>query len=481
MPHARLRRRLARIPGRRLARQLDLDFKRLAIFTSTLLVAGMTMYALMAAGIPRESAFMAGIFVLAGILWVMETLPLFATAIVVIALQIVLLANPGAWPGFGFEEGPSPDFRAFLQPVADPVIILFFGGFLLARAAAKFDIDQALAAVILRLFGSQPAAIMFGLMLVTAVFSMWMSNTATTAMMITLVVPMLRQIPPGRHIRKGLVLCIPFAANIGGMGTPIASPPNAVAMGFLQSAGYEVSFLQWMLIAVPLMLALLAICWMMLRIIFPSESKDLHIRPVAATIDAKGWFVALVFLITIGLWVSEGWHRLPAAITALFPAVAFTATGLLNREDVNSLEWNILILIAGGIALGSGMQMTGLDEIIVGWLPLTGGLVLPLMVIAAVVLSTFMSNTATANLLLPIGISLAAISPGTGAVELGVSIALVASVSMALPVSTPPNAIAYAQGDVSTRDFALVGGMVGVLATVLVVLFGEFIISFWIG
>lgn len=432
---------------------------------------------------PREHVYMTGIFVLAAFLWVTEALPLFATALLVVGLEIILLANPGGWSGLGFEGIPSPDYRIFLAPAADPIIILFFGGFLLARAAVKTGVDQALAGVILRLFRGRPRLVLLGLMLVTAMFSMFMSNTATTAMMITLVLPMLAQLPEGDRFRKALVLAIPFAANIGGMGTPISSPPNAVAVGFLTSAGYQISFLDWMLVAVPLAAVLLLVAWLLLWKFFRPGAADFHLESSAHKIDGRGLYVLVVLTATVGLWLTDQVHGLPSAVVALLPAVAFTATGLLDRRDVNSLEWNILILIAGGVALGVGMQQTGLDQALVAAVPVGGGLLLGALVLTTLLLSTFMSNTAAANLLLPIGISFAAATgaaAGPGAVQLGFSIALAASVSMALPVSTPPNAIAYATGEITGRDFALAGIIIGLLAALLIVALGGPIMAFWL-
>ncbi len=472
---------------RRLARRIKppLRLQNVAYFLAAVAVAVLAVVALEASALPREAVLMSGIFVLAALLWVTEALPLFATAILVIGLEIVLLANPGGWAGLGFERGPSPDYRTFLAPLSDPIIVLFLGGFLMAQAAIKERVDHALAGVILRLFRGRPRSVMMGLMLVTAAFSMFMSNTATTAMMITLVAPMLAQIPAGDPVRKGLVLSVPFAANIGGMGTPISSPPNAVVVGFLEQAGYEITFLEWMLIAVPLAGGLLLLSWELLWTLFRTRVPDLRLEPVSRGIDGRGWYVIAVMGLTIGLWLSEQLHGLPTAVVALVPAVAFTATGLLGRRDYNGLEWHILTLIAGGIALGAGMQVTGLDRIVVEAIPLEGRFVVAVMVVATLLLSTFMSNTAAANLLLPIGISLAAAGAvaggGPGALQLGISIALAASVAMALPVSTPPNAIAYAQGEFETRDLALAGSLIAALAAALIVAFGGPVISFWLG
>ena len=476
---------------RRLARRIrpSLRLRGVAYFLGAVLMAVLAAFALSQSGLPREAVLMTGIFVLAALLWVTEALPLFATAILVMGLEIVLLANPGGWRGLGFEQGPSPGYRTFLDPLSDPVIVLFLGGFLMAQAAIKEGVDHALAGVILRLFRGRPRSVMMGLMLVTAGLSMFMSNTATTAMMITLVAPMLAQIPPGDPVRKGLVLSVPFAANIGGMGTPISSPPNAVAVGFLEQAGYEIAFLEWMLIAVPLAGILLLVSWALLWRLFRTRVPNLHLEPVKRRIDGRGWFVLAVMALTIGLWLTDQLHGLPTAVVALVPAVAFTATGLLGRRDYNSLEWHILTLIAGGIALGVGVQATGLDRIIVEAIPLEGRFAVGVMVGATILFSTFMSNTAAANLLLPIGISLAAAgaagvepaSGGPGALQLGISIALAASVAMALPVSTPPNAIAYAQGEFETRDLALAGSIIAALATALIVAFGGPVINFWMG
>ena len=171
-------------------------------------------------------------------------------------------------------------------------------------------------------------------------------------------------------------------------------------------------------------------------------------------------------------------------MVALLPAIAFTATGVLDQTDVDSLEWDILILIGGGIALGAGMQKTGLDQIVVQAVPLGGPFVLVGLVGTTVLVSTFMSNTAAANLLIPIGVSFAlrtTAASGPDPVQLGLSIALAASLSMALPVSTPPNAIAYASGELDTADFARAGGLLGGLAVVLIVAFGGPVIGFWVG
>ena len=428
--------------------------------------------------VPQEAAYMGGIFVLAALLWVTEALPLFATSLLVIGLQIVFLANPGGWDGFGFAAGNAPGYRDILAAAADPVLLLFFGGFLLAQAAVKVGVDKSMSALMLKPFGQGPALVLAGVLCVTALFSMFMSNTATTAMMITLVSPMLSQMPTGERFRKALVLAVPFAANIGGMGTPIGSPPNAVATGFLQKAGHDVDFLKWMIVGTPFVLVILASTWLLLWFFFRPTVSGLKVKLEQQQVSRQGWFVVAVFVVTILLWLTDKLHGLPAAVVALVPAVAFTSTKLLDKTDINSLEWNVLILIAGGISLGAGMQMTGLDKLIVHALPIgpgsSGFAVVVVLVFATMLMSTFMSNTAAANLLLPIGISTAmTLGDGFGEVRVAMDIALAASLAMALPISTPPNAIAYSKGEFTAKDMIKVGALIGVIGCALILSFSS--------
>jgi sodium-dependent dicarboxylate transporter 2/3/5 len=368
---------------------------------------------------------------------------------------------------------------------ADPVLVLFFGGFVMAQAAVKEGVDRAMSALLLRPFGTRPRMVLLGLMLITLLFSMWMSNTATTAMMMALVTPMLAAMPAREPFRKAIVLAVPFAANIGGMGTPIASPPNAVAMGFLQKAGHHVAFLDWMLVAVPLMLGLAGFTWLLLARCFAPATPGLRLEHAPASLTRRGWTVVAVFVVTVLLWMSDRWHGLPSAVVALLPAVVLTATGIFTREDLARLEWSVLLLIAGGISLGAGMQLSGMDRIVVGWLPASGAsptLLLTVLVLATLVLGSFMSNTAVANLLLPIGLSSATLAGPAGGlppVQAAVSIALAASLSMTLPMSTPPNAIAYARGEFTPREMARVAVLASGLAAVLIIGGGGVVMRWW--
>jgi len=428
------------------------------------------------AGWPREQAAMAAILVLAAVLWVTEAIPIFATALIVIVAEVFLLTNPLVSPGWTFGSGPTPTLRTVLGAVADPVLVLFFSGFVLARAAVKERVDVLFGGWLLLPFSGGPARMLFGVIGVAALFSMWMSNTATAAFMLTLVAPLIAQLPREAPFRKALLLAVPFACNIGGMGTPIASPPNAIALGYLLRAGHRVSFGEWMLIAVPLVILLLAGLGVVLLKIFPPTGAQAFQHERVERLGGRGILTVVTFVITVLLWVSESLHGVSAAVVALVPLTILLVTGVIGRSDINQLDWDVLLLIAGGFALGWGLSATQLDQRVVDWLPAAekgGGLLVTALVLLTLGLGTFLSNTAVANLLLPIGIAAAG---ATAQVGVGLAIALTASLTMALPISTPPNAMAFARGELAVADMVRVGALIGVLGAALVLVSAWWII-----
>lgn len=415
---------------------------------------------------------MLAIFGAAVVLWITEAIPLSATSILVILAQILLISDE-ALVGLpsSFE---APTYQSIFATLANPVLILFLGGFVLAETAAKYRLDRNLAGVLLRPFGDSPRAIVAGLMLITAVLSMFVSNTATTAAMMAVVIPVAAGLGPTDRLRVGLILAVPVAANIGGLGTPVGSPPNAIALGRLQDQGIEVDFVTWMALAVPVALVVLVFAWFLLTRRFPASVDTIDVRIGGAFDRGRPAFVLyVVFALTVLGWVSEPLHGVPSSIVAFGAVVVLLATQVFGVDDLRRLNWHILWLVGGGIALGNGVSSTGLDQWLVelfDWGSLSTGLLLAALAVAGIGLSTIISNSATANLLIPIGISLAL----SDAVDLdpllvGLLIALACSLAMALPVSTPPNAVAYASGEIETKDMAIIGLLVGALGIVLIV------------
>lgn len=447
---------------------------------------------------PARRAVM--VFIIAAVFWATEVIPLYATSLLIIALQVVLLAAEGGL-------GPAGDinYREFFQPFASPIIILFMGGFLLARAVSKHRLDAAISARVLRPIAHRPVMLVYAIMGMTAFFSMWMSNTATTAMMIALILPLVTRISATDnaspedaarqvHFARALVLAVPLGANIGGIGTPIGTAPNAVALAALRNAGYDISFVDWMLMAVPLEVALLALAGAVLLYAHP-PARDMgpiadEPDSVAATrLTSRGWMTATILTLALAMWLTGNLHGIADAVVALFAATALTALGVLDRRDVDSIDWNILILMWGGLSLGHGMQVTGLVDWIVA-MPIfsnADGFVLAGGVVAlSVGLSTFMSNTAAANLIVPMALAMSSAAAGVGAeagdpmlgAELVMLTALSCSLAMALPVSTPPNAIAFSTGRIGAKHLLRVGGAITVLSVIVLLLGYRFVIPF---
>ena len=360
--------------------------------------------------------------------------------------------------------------KSIFATFADPIIILFLGGFFLADAATKFRLDINLARVLLRPFGTNPKYVLLGLMSVTALFSMFMSNTATAAMMLALLTPVLALFKPEDRGRAAFALCIPIGANVGGIGTPIGTPPNAIALKFMQENGWNVTFGDWMMFGIPFVVIMLLIGWFILLKMFPIDQKALDLAKEMKgkfMTTPKAWVVYITFIVTILLWVvPKQYHGLDANSVAIIPIAVFSVTGVITAKDLRAMSWDVLWLVAGGFALGVALGETKLANDLINSIPFAEWDSLALIVGSSLIclfMATFMSHTATAALLMPIMASVAAgmVAGGAmdapGAIGLLVTIAFASSLGMALPISTPPNAMAYATGHVEQKGMAISG------------------------
>ena len=409
------------------------------------------------------------ILVFAAGLWVTEAIAAFAVALLVIALEIAILGRPG-----GVYATTVTDWEIFVQPWSSPLLWLFFGGFVLAQAVSKTALDRWLALKVLGRFGRRPDNVLLGVMAVTFIFSMFISNTATAAMMLAVTAPLVGTRSLADPYARTLVLGIPFAANIGGMGTIIGSPPNAIAAGALIGVK-EIDFPRWMLAGLPPAVVLLVLAWLYLRWRHPVSEVAVDLSALAEPqLERpmlprwKRWLVAVVFAATVGLWLMGPLHKIPSPVISFLPIVAFAVAGVLDAEGVRRLQWDVLLMLAGGLSLGVAVAETGLASWLVEALPLAGLGMLPLALSLAYLtsfVSNFMSNTAAANILVPIG---AALAVGFEA-QVVVPMALSASAAMCLPISTPPNAVAFASGRVSTGELLRGGLLIGAVAPALAV------------
>ncbi len=420
------------------------------------------------------------IFILAAVFWMFETIPIYSTSILVIFLEVVLLSAEGFINFSGMEYSPVP-YQTFIATLADPIIILFLGGFVLADAAVKYNFDKNMTRILLKPFGQDPKYIILGLMAVTAVLSAFMSNTATTAMMITVVIPILAKTEMTDPARISIALSIPFAANIGGVATPIGTPPNAVVIAALNQQGMNIEFGNWMLYAAPLAVGMLFFAWFLLLKLHPPATKAIPLDLKGKwTQSPKAYTLYVVFGLTVILWITESLHGIRSSIVALLPVAVLTLTNTFEKEDIRKLPWEVLWLIAGGISLGIAMKETGLADWLVGsiaWDQMSYLMLLAVFGIVALMLSNFLSNTVTASLMIPLGISLATsgvVGGPAGMMIIGLVIALSTSFAMVLPISTPPNAIAVSTGVVKTKDMIVAGTIIGVVAMGIIILMTRF-------
>ena len=377
------------------------------------------------------------------------------------------------------EVGALLSYKGVMACFADPVIMLFIGGFILAIAATKTGLDAQLAKALLKPFGKKSEMVLLGFLLITGLFSMFVSNTATAAMMLTFLTPVFKQLPPEGKGRIALALSIPIAANLGGMGTPIGTPPNTIALKYLndpEGLNLNLGFGEWMLFVVPLVALLLFIGWMLLKWLFPFTQKTIELDiegGMKPGIQSK--IVIVTFIVTVLLWLLDSVTGINSYTVALIPFVVFSLTGIVNRRDLEEINWSVIWMVAGGFALGYGLNESGLAALAVKSIPFgefSPLLILLLSGILCYILSNFISNSATAALLMPIlvvvcsamGDKLDAIG-GTPTILIGVAIA--SSSAMVLPISTPPNALAYATNLVHQDDMAKIGIIAGIVSMVL--------------
>lgn len=421
------------------------------------------------------------IFVMAVMLWLTEAIPAWATSVVIIFVLLFFVSDSAfaVMQGSEGEYGKLLDYQGVMACFADPTIILFLGGFVLAIAATKSGLDVLMAKTLIAPFGKRSENVLLGVMLITGIFSMFISNTATAAMMLTFLTPVFKSLPANGKGRVALTMAIPIGANLGGMGTPIGTPPNAFAYKVLNDpAGLNlgIGFGEWMAIMAPMVIIMLFCAWFIIHKMFPFSQKTIELK-----IDGNishNWrtiVVGATFFLTILLWVCGKQLGVNANTVAMLPIAVFAFTGVVTASDLKDIDWAVIWMVAGGFALGLAMNGTGLAENAVNSIPFAEFNPLVIMVVSGLVcfiLSNFISNTATAALLIPIltvvcsgmGDKLTSIG-GTQTILIGVAVA--ASCAMSLPISTPPNAIAYSTGLIQQTDMVKAGLTVGVLSMVI--------------
>ncbi len=435
---------------------------------------------------------MLAIFIMAALMWILEPVPAWVTSTFSILVMLFTVSTGGIGPLVeGIDEKHIVSYQSLLGSYADPIIILFLGGFVMALAASESGIDKDVANILLKPFSRNPKLLLLGFMLTTALMSMFVSNTATAAMMITMIAPVLNSLPEDEKGKTALALAIPIGANIGGIGTPIGTPPNAIALKYLNDpAGLNlnISFGQWTALMTPLMLVIVFASWLLLLKLFPFKDKELQINlDKGKKVPMERWkyiTVAVTIVVTILLWITDGLTNLQTSVIALIPITVLSFVGIFTGKDLQKLDWSVLWMVAGGFAIGTGIIDTGLANDVINAIPFSSLSAIGVIVISGLicwVLSTFISNTAAAAMLMPLMVVVGTdiehnLTDLGGIIVLLVGVGLAASYAMALPISTPPNGIAYATGKVTTKQMALVGVIVGIFSLVF-----TYLILFTIG
>ncbi len=420
------------------------------------------------------------IFVFATLAWLTECIPSWATSLSIMAIMCVSVSNNAFLCFKGDNVGTLLKSSEIMASFADPIIMLFLAGFILAIAASKSGLDTLLARNLIKPFGKKSENVLLGFLLITGLFSMFISNTATAALMLTFLAPVFAALPANGKGRIALTLSIPVAANLGGMGTPIGTPPNLIALKYLNDpAGLNlnIGFAEWALVMMPLVIILLIISWRIILHFFPFTQKQIKLE-INGEIHRgwKMWVVIATFILTILLWViPKDFTGIDTNTVSMIPMGIFAITGIITGKDLQEINWSVIWMVAGGFAIGLGMNASGLADAAIESIPFKEWSPILILLASGIIcyfLSNFISNTATAALLIPIltvvckamGDKLNGIG-GTSTILIGVAIA--ASAAMCLPISTPPNAIAYSTGLVKQEQMLKVGLTCGIITLVL--------------
>ncbi|MGP2571428.1 SLC13 family permease [Ornithobacterium rhinotracheale] len=472
-------RRAAQILSKKMQRVIDAQ-RRIILFLICIIFAFGVTFAM---AHYEESLNMIQIYVvfilfLAISLWVTEAVPPFAVGLFIVGLLIFFIGNSAT-----NIKGQADyiDVKTFVQTWSNSVIWLMLGGFFLAEALKITGLDKDLFRLSISRVGNNPKHIILGLMMATGIASMIMSNTATTAMMIASIMPFIDVVGYQNRVSKALLIGIPASAAIGGVGTIIGSPPNAIAVDAINNLARDhgdlhyISFLDWMIYGVPIALILMVVFWFILIKVYkikntPIEIDFLHKKGLESQMEKFNKRMVIgVLIITVLLWLTGSVHGIPSAAISGIPIIVLPMLGIITGVGVRKLPWDTLMLVAGGLSLGIAIQQSGLADFFVSKISnyeFYDVVFLIIFAFATLIFSNIMSNTATATILIPV----ATILPGVNPIEAAVVIGLSASFALFLPVSTPPNAIAFSTGYLKQSDFKLGGFWIGLLGPVLTIL-----------
>ncbi len=418
------------------------------------------------------------ILIFAICLWVTEAIPPFAVGILIMGFLVYTM---------GKVEGATLSPNEISNTWSDSVIWIFLGGFFLSEGMRKTYLDISIFRGTINVFGTKPDYMLLGVMLVTSLLSLIISNTATSAMILAAVTPFLKKEGKDSPLSKALLISIPVSATFAGMGSMISSPPNLIVVEALKSKGYIVTFFDWLILGFPVGLVLLILFWLILRKIYTSKVDKVNLDflkkqpPLPPEIRVQRLVVIITLVVTVVMWLMGHSLHIPTAFAAMIPIVFLPMLGVITAEDIRKLPWDTLMLVAGGLALGLAIKelLAPYYSTLLEGIPF---LAIPTMIIfglITVLCSNFMSSTATATIVVNIA---AVVLPVELLLPTALIIGLCSSCGLFLPVSTPPNAIVFSTGMLKQKDFFLggsFGAVVGTLVILLWVLFLKYCTGFF--
>ncbi|WP_027184769.1 SLC13 family permease [Desulfovibrio inopinatus] len=448
-------------------------------------------------GMKPEALRVGAVTALMAIWWITEAIPIPATALLPIAL----------FPTLGIMKSAQST-----APYANHLIYLFMGGFFIAVTMERWNLHRRIAMHTIKIVGSSPNRMILGFMIATAFLSMWVSNTATTMMMVPIGLAVVAQATGLEaddlkvcahggvefNFGKSLMLGIAYAASIGGVGTIIGTPPNTIMVGMIEKMyGQQITFAQWMAFGIPLSVIMLAISWWVLtHFLFSTKGQELgggeaiidaelrKLGPMKKEEKKIVWVFAIVAL----CWILRGFIKIPQiammhdATIAIIGALALfiipsdfkKGRFLLDWKTAVKIPWDVILLFGGGLAIASGFSKTGLAAWIAGNLSILEGTGMVVFIGAVVIMTIFLteitSNTATATLLVPI-MGSAAVAMGVNPYGTIVAACVSASYAFMLPVATPPNAVVFGSGCVTIPQMARTGLYLNIIGAILITFF----------
>jgi sodium-dependent dicarboxylate transporter 2/3/5 len=431
-------------------------------------------------GLTHDGQIMIGILVMAAVLWITEPIPLAVTGLLIMIIQPLLHVM-----------SPNEVFSSF----GNQAVFFLIGAFILAGAIEKHGLHRRIALKFLSSFEKNPRFFTFGIMISCAFLSFIMPEHGVAALFLPIVVSILiamKIVPKESNFGKVSMLCVAFGCSIGSLGTLIGGARNPLTVGVLSDAGINVTFFDWMIYSMPVVIIALPLVWLVLQFSFPIKLKDISAArreiknqvSIAGKMRKNEFLVLIILILTILLWIFFSSHQyFGLAVIAILGSILLFLTGTITWKDVEKrVPWGIILLYGGAITLGIGIQKTGAGEWIANILFNTAGInpyfVILILIIFTILLTNVMSNIGAVAILLPIGFAIATEIPGISPLLASMIIALSGGLAFMLVIATPGNAITYSSGYFSTRDLFKAGSIANILCIAII-----FIVAavYWMG